>query len=254
MRLSPNIQSLDRAYTGVGMVDMLNVTYIIPDANVLIGEWRRFIEYLKQYKDRIIIGLPQILVEESLEKGRSLYAFVCNRSDDKDRFMQHLEKIESEFRNKGFNVELILIAGIFGVSRFGMCYYVGEESEKFLSQAIRKYLDRKHKATLRYVLQYCLRIEQRDDVKAFREALFECCNLLGSGDKNCEGQCKALYGMLGDVLVLSAAYYAYQKGARVVVVSEEKAMCDVVRGLSRDGYYDEKSVKCTSIEGLREVL
>lgn len=170
------------------------------------------------------------------------------------RFMQHLEKIRSKFRSEKFNVELVPIAGIIDVSRFDMCYWVDEDSDEFLSQAIRKYLDRKHKATLRYVLQCCLRIEQRDYVEAFREALLKCCNLLGSGDKNCEGQCKALYGMLGDVLILSAAYYAYQKGARVVVVPEEKAMCDVVRGLSRDGYYDDKSVKCMSIEGLRAVL
>jgi len=84
--------------------------------------------------------------------------------------------------------------------------------------------------------------------------LLKCCKLLGSGDKDCEGRCGVLHGMLGDVLVLSAAYHAYQKGARVVVVSEEKAMCDVIRGLSKDGHFDEKSVKCTSIEGLKEVL
>ncbi|ADM27569.1 hypothetical protein Igag_0739 [Ignisphaera aggregans DSM 17230] len=63
---------------------MLNVTYIIPDANVLISERRIFIESLKQYRNRIVIGIPQILVEESLEKGRSLYTFVCSHSDDTD--------------------------------------------------------------------------------------------------------------------------------------------------------------------------
>jgi len=236
------------------MAGVSGVTYIIPDTNVLIGKRRRFIESLKRYRDRIVVGLPQIPVEESLEKGRSLYAFVCSRSDDTDRFLQYLGEIESEFRSGGFNVELVPIAGIFDVSRLDMCYFVGEDSAKFLSQAIRKYLDRKHRGALQHVARHCMRINQRDEVEAFWEALTECCKLLGSGNKDCVRQCKALYGLLGDVLVLSAAHYAYKNGAKVVVVSEEKAMCDVVRGLIEDGYFNEKSVKCASIEGLKEVL
>jgi len=55
--LSPNIQSIGQGLYWVGMVDMLNVIYIVPDANVLIGERRIFIESLKQYRDRIVIGL-----------------------------------------------------------------------------------------------------------------------------------------------------------------------------------------------------
>jgi len=37
-------------------------------------------------------------------------------------------------------------------------------------------------------------------------------------------------------------------------VSEEKVVCDVVKGLSKDGHFDEKPVKCTSIKGLKEVF
>jgi len=168
------------------MVDTLNVTYVIPDTNVLIGKRRRFIESLKQYRDRIVVGLPQIPVEESLEKGQSLYTFVCSRSDVTDRFLQHLEKMESEFRNEGFNVKLVPIAGIFDVNRLDICYLVDENSSEFLPQAIRKYLDRKHGTTFQHVARHCIRISQRDEVEAFWEALTECCNLLGSEDKDCE--------------------------------------------------------------------
>ena len=57
-----------------------------------------------------------------------------------------------------------------------------------------------------------------------------------------------------DILTLSAVDYSSQRGNKVIVVFNDKTMCKTANELAKEGFFDEKSVKCTTIEGLEEIL
>ena len=226
--------------------------WIIPDTNILIGELKSFIDILSRYRDRnIIIGIPQILVEE---KSQSLYTIVCGYQKATNEFQKHLNEILSEFEKKHLQVEIVPIIGVYGISRYGMSYYGGEKSKDFMTQTIQKYLDEKYIETPKY-LEHCgLKIDQRDYLELFYEGLSICCSLSDSANESCRDQCETLHGVLADILILSAVDYPYQRGNKVIVVSNDKTMCKTANELVKEEFFDEKYVKCVAMEGLEEIL
>lgn len=239
------------------MESVSNGVYVIPDTNILIGKrkWREFIEKLVRYRDGVVVGLPQIPVEESLEKGRSLYVFACKHDDHINEFLQHLKSTESELRAHGLNIEEIPIPCLLNLSRLTMCYLVGEDDEKLLSQAIQSYLGKKYKPAIAYIAYHCLEVNREIDIETFWWVLDRCCIFLNSNDEECWKHCRALYGMLGDVLLLSSAHYIYRtRNAGVIMVSDDKSLCSVAEELSSDGYFSEKLVKCTPLKDIERVL
>jgi len=226
--------------------------WIIPDTNILIGELERFINVLSQYKDRnIIIGIPRIPIEEI---GKNLYAIACGYQKATDEFQKHLKEILSAFEKEGLRVEIVSILGVYGISRYGTSYYGGGKYEDFMNQKIRKYLDIKYIEMLKY-LEHCgLKIDQRDYVDLFNEGLGICCNLSNSANENCRNQCEKLYGVFANILILLAVDYLYQRGDEAIVMSNDKTMCKTINRLIEEGFYNEKYVKCTSMEGLEEIL
>jgi len=227
--------------------------WLIPDTNILIGELERFINVLSQHKDRnIIIGIPQIPVEEI---GQSLYIIACGYQKAMDEFRKHLEEILSKFDKEHLQVKIVPILGVYGISGYNMSYYGGKKSKDFMTQTIRKYLNnRKYMETLKYLKHCGLKIDQRDCVELFREGLSICCNLPNSTDENCRNRCKKMYGVLADTLILSAVDYLYQIGDKVIMVSNDKIMCKTANELIQGRFYNEKSVKCTTMEKLEEIL
>ena len=230
---------------------MLNTSkpiWIIPDTNILIGELERFINVLSQYRDRnIIIGIPQIPVEEI---GQSLYAIACGYQKAMDEFRKHLKEILSNFDKGHLQVKIVPILGVYSISGHSISYYSGKKSKDFMNQKIRKYLDIKYIETLKY-LEHCgLKIDQRDCVDLFNEGLSICCNLPNSANENCKSQCEKLYGVFADILILSAVDYLNQRGDEVIMVSNDKTMCKTVNKLIEEGFYNEKYVKCVTMEGL----
>ncbi len=239
------------------MKNVLVRVYVTPDTNILIGRRRVFIEKLKQYKSKVVIGLLQIPVEESLEKGRSLYVSVCRHDDRTIDFLQRLKGLESELRVHGLDVEKVPVAGIYGITRYSLSYYVSEDSEKLLLQAIRSYLSKKYKPTLAYITRRCLRVNLEINVETFWWILRneKCCIFLNSNNEDCRRQCEVLYGMLSDVLVLSGAYYIYRKRlVNVIIVSDDKTLCNVAEELSKEQYFDKRLVRCIPLKNIEKVL
>jgi len=234
------------------MANTLSKVYLIPDTNILIGNWKELVEKLKPYKGKIVIGLLQIPVEENLG---SLYTLACRHDDNREKFLQNLGEIMLEFYCNEFDTEIVPIPCVLNVGRLCMCYDTGEDDKKLLSQAIQRCLAKRYKSTLQQIAKYCLKVDIEDNVEAFQEALRRCCDLSHSGNETCRSQCKTLYGILGDILLISGAYYVYrQQKASAIIVSNDKTVCEVVEGLSRDGYYDGRWIKCVSIEDIEKAL
>lgn len=234
--------------------------YIIFDTNVVIGKRKELIKMLNRYKNDVVIALPQIPVDESL--GRSLYDVACKRDDRTDKFLRHLEDIVAEFRNNGLDVENVPVAFFLGVSRLDFGYLVDEDYWGFLSKAIQYYMgkDGRYWTTLMNIV-HCIRAKQKlrpenitDYFEVFLWALHECCHLQASS-VNCRNQCRALYGVLGDLLILSVAYYIYRtRRVAMVVVSDDKVLRNAVEMLGKTGYYDERLVKCTSYKSIEKAI
>lgn len=238
---------------------MSNKIYLVLDTNVVIGKRRELVEKLSCYRGDIVICLPQIPVDEIL--GRSLYDLTCKRDDRTDTFLQRLNDISVEIRCHGFDVEVILVALLVGASRLGFGYVVDEDAESFLSKSIQYYVGKggRYYAVLRNIVYCSSRSEQThyigntgSYIEVFTWALRTCCDLQ---DPSCGSHCEALYGVLGDVLILSAAYYVYRfHHATTVIVSDDRFLCEVARMLTKDGYFDENSVTCVPSENVQRAV
>ena len=214
------------------------------------------------------MGLPQIPIEESTKKDQngqrtrslSLYEILRKHFDEEGiLYQQFLEEIKTEFPNDCCPAEEVPIAFTVDVSRVGddkysYSYIVDEKVEEFLSKAIQIYMKKEAFSALKN-LEHCGLIrDQIDDVENFQHALQFCLDLPDSANKSCKGHCEELYGVLGDTLILSAAYYLYQEENKAIVVSNDKTMSVTFNGLVKEGFFDMKLVKCVTMEKLEEIL
>ncbi len=226
---------------------------VVPDTNVLFSELRRLLSVIEPYRRNVVVGLPQIPIEESVH---ALYRLACG-DERTDEFLRKLDEIASTIRSHGLEVIALPIPCILDISRLDLCYSVDEEVDRVLSEVLEFFVGRgrRYHSTLRQVLK-CISMNIDPRIRpadAFYQAIDACCERHDDLEEQCREQCKTLFSALGDVLLLGSCYYALQfMGVPTILVSRDKTLQEVAAEVLKRKL--GKAFSCVDLHELPKVV